>query len=40
MPLIKDDAVTEDAWRELSDDAPLGGDDPVIISYDRWKAGR
>jgi uncharacterized protein (DUF934 family) len=40
MALIKDGAIAEDPWRTLSDDQPLIGNGPVIISYDRWHAHR
>jgi len=40
MALIKDGRVAEDAWRTLSDDQPVIGNGPVIISYDRWRDHR
>jgi uncharacterized protein (DUF934 family) len=35
MPLVKHDAVVEDRWIRLDDDAPLV-DGPVIVSLERW----
>jgi uncharacterized protein (DUF934 family) len=40
MALIKDGALAEDTWRTLTDDDPLTGDEPIIVSYDRWQAER
>jgi uncharacterized protein (DUF934 family) len=37
MALIKDGRVAEDSWRTLSDDQPVIGNGPVIISFERWR---
>ena len=40
MALLKDGAIAEDTWRALTDEDPLAGDEPIIVSYDRWQADR
>ena len=37
MALIKDGRIAEDSWRTLSDDQPVIGNGPVIISFERWR---
>jgi uncharacterized protein (DUF934 family) len=38
MALIKDGRIAaEDTWRTLSDDQPVIGNGPVIISFERWR---
>ncbi len=40
MALIKNGRLTEDAWTEVADDAPLPVDGPIIVSLARWNADR
>jgi len=40
MALIKDGGIAEDHWRTLSDDQPVIGNGPVIVTYDRWRDHR
>ena len=40
MPLIKNGAISEDAWQFPADDAPLPDQGPVAISLERWQRER
>ena len=40
MALIRDGKPVPDPWRVLGDDEALPEHAPVIVSYDRWQAGR
>lgn len=39
MPLVKHDALAEDPWTRLDDDAPMT-DGPVMVSLERWLSNR
>lgn len=40
MPLLRNNAMTNDPWLTLGDDAPLPPAGRVIVSLDRWQAER
>ena len=38
MPLLKNGAIMPDPWIALSDEAPIPGDGPILISWARWQS--
>ena len=38
MPLLKNGALVPDPWTVLSDEAPVPGDGPILISWARWQS--
>jgi uncharacterized protein (DUF934 family) len=40
MPVWKNRSLVADDWRLVADDAPLPGDDKVVVSLKRWRAER
>ncbi len=42
MPLIKNNQLVDDPWRDLSDEnkAPLAEETDIIVSYERWREDR
>lgn len=40
MPLLKNGEIVADPWRSVDDAAPLEGQEPVIVSLERWQAER
>lgn len=38
MPLLKNGALVPDPWIALSDEAPIPGDGPILVSWARWQS--
>lgn len=40
MPLIKDHAVADDVWQDVTDDGAVATDGPIIVTLDQWNEFR
>lgn len=40
MPLIKDRAIAEDVWHDVTEDEAVATDGPIIVSLDQWNQFR